>query len=437
MIREVKDKISHLRKEYKITQNELAQDTLSQSYIAAIENGTRTLSDETAIFFVENFNKISSQRGYNIKITKEWLVEEVEVQIKKRYDFYYDYFVNSLDYNSLESIVNEFFLEESYFSIKEKTILYHYLAVIYMKLNNYILAHEAYRKIYFFLNEIEDKELLSKIIYNVLSIFKVIGEYERVREFQDLFISEKEFIDDYYKKYIYDIFIDLFNEIGDFSLVLSYLEELALISDENERRKIEYNKLQIYINLKMFDLAKKSYSKLEKNISKYQYSYQFYFKLQGLELFRALEKKSKVRKIYKELAELEERVTIILDTRSFFVRGEAASFLNKKKEMIKYLTFACSMFDFSDYSSVELKYFRNILVRTLPECNKRDLIIVKTLWEKAKELIEVNGDNRYIFYFIDYFLKNRYYDDLKGINKEILEFYNKNGGITYDKLSSF
>ncbi len=437
MIREIKDKISHLRKEYKITQNELAQDTLSQSYIAAIENGTRNLSDDTAVFFVDNFNKIFSQRGYEIQITKDWLMEEVEVQIRNRYDFYYDYFLNWNNYDSLEEIVNEFSLEEGFFSISEKTILYHYLAVIYMELDNYNLAHEAYRKIYFFLNEIENKELLSKIIYNVLSIFKVIGEYERVIEFQDLYLSEKENITDYYKKYIYDAFIDLFNEIGDYGAVLSYLEELALISDDNEKRKIEYNKLQIYINLKMFDLAKKSYGKLEKDIAKYQYSYQFYFKLQGLELFRALEKKSKVRKIYKELVELEEKVTIILDTRSFFVRGEAASFLNKRKEMIKYLTFACSMFDFSDYSSVELKYFRNILTRTLPECNRRDFIIVKTLWEKAKELIEINGDNRYIFYFIDYFLKNRYYDELKDINKEIIEFYSENGGINYDKLGPF
>lgn len=437
MIREIKDKISHLRKEHKITQNELAMDNLSQSYIAAIENGTRNLSDDTASLFVENFNKIFSQRGYDIEITKEWLMEDIEEQIKNRYDFYYGYFLNRPEDDSLEDIVDEFSTEENFFSIGQKTLLYHYLAVIYMEIDNYHMAHEAYRKIYFFLNEIEDKELLSKIIYNVLSIFKVIGEYERVREFQDLYLSEKDNINDYYKKYIYDAFIDLFNETGDFGLVLSYLEELAHISDENEKRKIEYNKLQIYINLKMFDLAKKSYGKLEKDIGKYQYSYQFYFKLQGLELFRALEKKSKVRKIYKELEDLEERVTIILDTRSFFVRGEAASFLNKRKEMIKYLTFACSMFDFSDYSSVELKYFRDILVRTLPECNRRDLIIVKTLWEKAKELIEIDGDNRYIFYFIDYFLKNRYYDELKLINKEILEFYSGEGGIVYDKFGPF
>lgn len=425
MILEAREKIAMLRKEYKITQTELSQEGFSQSYIAAVENGSRKLSEDSLIYFVDTFNKIFKERKIDREITLDWLNESIESQVKHRYDYYLTKILTTESREYIEELDKELEKEEEFFSIMQKSFLHHYIAVFYMEINDYTEAYEAYRKIYFFLNEIEDKELLSKIIYNILSILKDIGKFERVKEFEELLELERENIEKHYLIYIYDLLIELFNEVEDYEAVLRYLEELEKISPEKDMEKIRFNKLQVYINLGILDKAKKLYSRIDKEIGNYLYSYQFYFKLQGLELYRALKKKSNVRKLYKEIQEIQEKVEIILDTRSFFILGEAAGFLNKKVDMMKYLTFACSMFDFSDYSSVELKYFRDILIKTLPECKKRDLIIVRGLWTKAKELMEEKGDNQYIFHFIEYFLTYKYYKELKEINAEILEFYQK------------
>ena len=138
------EKLILYRKKYKISQKELAGESMSRSHLAMIETGKNSLNDHTAVTLVENFNKILRDRGINQTIELEKLMETKEMQVEKLKNS----FLEKLDDDdNLEITVTEIESYASEYDMETKISLYQKIGELFYDKENYHRASSFYLRI--------------------------------------------------------------------------------------------------------------------------------------------------------------------------------------------------------------------------------------------------------------------------------------------------
>lgn len=149
------EKITNLRKQYKITQKELSSSEIQRQFIGMIEIGKRNLTRKTAKLICNNFNEIFIKKNINLKINVEELMASKEIQAKNKL---IEILENRLIANDLN--IEIYFNELIGDSKKEISFL---LGDFYYNLKNVVLAKKYYEMALFLHKPLEKSEIILKL----------------------------------------------------------------------------------------------------------------------------------------------------------------------------------------------------------------------------------------------------------------------------------
>lgn len=149
------EKITNLRKQYKITQEELSSFKIQRQFIGMIEIGKRRLTKKTAELICNNFNEIFIKKKINLKIDVEKLMESKENQVKNKL---IEILEGKIIKNDLD--IEIYFNELIGINKKEISLL---LGDFYFKLKNIVLSKKYYEMALFLHKPLENLEIILKL----------------------------------------------------------------------------------------------------------------------------------------------------------------------------------------------------------------------------------------------------------------------------------
>lgn len=415
MILHPREKITMLRKKYDITQKELGQEEFSQSYIASLENGQRDLSEDNLKFICESFNNILKKKNIEESIDFEWLKRPFEEEKKI---FFENLMKEIITNESVDFLQEKFKILESlkdFMTIEEKALNFHTLAYKFMICERNDLAYEVYDSIYLIFNEVQDTELLGKIINNFLVIMKNLKIFNRFKNIVELFEEKANFIEKRIKIYSIDSLIEISFYLGDYEKEYHFLKILEELCSYKKWKVLVLNRLQLLIDSNQLSEAKKLYKKIKED--EFFDKYRITLNLIALELFLKLEKKSEVRAIYGSLYSEEQEFS---DSGKNLVLAKTALYLKKQNEAIIFYEnyIKCIFLDEINiknrvelYDAVKflLKHYKKIQVE------KVEKIFIKFL-----EFDKETYDFMLAFLLLQYFVENKFYDKYFLYNQMII-----------------
>lgn len=416
MILHPREKISYLRKEYGITQKELGQEEFSQSYIASLENGQRELRDEILLSIWKNFEKILKENNKELSqnINFEWLKRPFAQEKELIYLEKLNVIKNSQNIEELKKIFLDLEEIKEFLSLEEKSFIFHNLAYKFMIFDENNEAYNVYNSIYLIFNEIKDIELLGKIINNFLIIMKKLKNFNRFKNIVDLFENKEEFLEKRIKIYIIDSLSEISFYLGDYEKEFYFLKLLENLSSYKREKILTLNRLELLTDIGKFDDAKKLYKKITED--SFFSPYTENINLAGLKLFMKTDKKALVKKLYNALVENKDE---FCKSNKNLIMAKTALYLKKNND-------ACLFYEkyieciFSDEINAKNKQeiFESIKF-LLNAFKKSDLERAEKIFLKCLKFNEEIKDFTMALLFLEYFVKNKYYEKYFMYNKMI------------------
>lgn len=356
------EKIKELRKRYKIKQHELTGDKITRNMISMIETDKAGLTESTAKILTENIVRICKEKGIEVDISLDYLMESGESQgrkIAKEFIEFLDktpmnvFKIEFTDYiKNVENIIEKYKLK------KEKFEIYSSLGFIYLKSFDYYRAYTYYLKAFESCSDLFNNLKLIEIIINITSCCGNLHRYKEGMDFIRLafiYMNNIPYEQQFSLKFNNIIFL---KKLGEYDQCLAEIDELEVVSKEipNYGFKITYllmlkaNCLKekslynsaIEVHEEILELCKEDielqlvtfcnileiYMELNdtKNISKYLDKCIF-----ALKPYKAVEKKSFSPDIYHGIAQGYYAIEQFKMSKDYFheALGEARSFSKK------------------------------------------------------------------------------------------------------------
>lgn len=423
MILHPREKISYLRKEYGITQKELGQEEFSQSYIASLENGQRELRDEILCSIWKNFEKILKE---NKKIMKpefsfDWFKRPFEEEKELIFMEKLNLIKRSKDLVQLKEIFSNLEEIKEHLSLEEKSLIFHNLAYKFMIFDENKEAYNVYNSIYLIFNEIKDTELLGKIINNFLIIMKKLKNFNRFKNLVDLFENKQEHLDKRIKVYIIDSLCEISFYLGDYEKEFHFLKLLENLCSYKREKILTLNRLELLTDIGKFDDAKKLYKKISED--NFFSPYEENINLAGLNLFMKTDKKALVKKLYNSLLENKDE---FCKSNKNLIMAKTAVYLKKNNDAsIFYAKYIECIFSDEINTKNRQEIFESIRF-LLKSFKKSDLERAERIFLKCLQFNEEIKDFTMALLFLEYFIKNKYYEKYFIYNKIIFDKVEEN-----------
>lgn len=256
-------KIKSLRKKYKITQKDLAGDSLSRSYLAMIESGKNRVTGKNAAMIVENFNKILIDRGIDDRVE---LKEILEGEDEQRNKIVKRAMLHLNNENTFEDGVGIAEMYLSSFTSKEKSILFKTIGDILYDKKSYERALNYYsRSLTELISEGNYKDLgsvvkgMTRIFINMLDDRRFLDLENLVKYYFDFFEASDRIV-------IYYNLGTLFSYCRISQRAIGYFEKVkAMISDKTSDRYFDVQNELALCYADSFDLesAERIYRSLQ------------------------------------------------------------------------------------------------------------------------------------------------------------------------------
>ncbi len=416
------EKLILYRKKYKISQKELAGESMSRSHLAMIETGKNSLNNHIAAVLVENFNKILRDRGIDETIEFEKLMETKEMQVEKLKNS----FLEKLDSSdNLEETVSEIESYASEYDSDTKIMLYKKMGDLFYEQDNPHRATSFYLRIINDLIIKRDSKTLGEISVTLVRIYLQTENYKAAIDLENLIKSE---INSFEKKE---------------KVILLY--NMGLINDflKNHAKAFEYfNEVENYVKNfeKLFDvknyqaLSLADLGEVSKSISIYR-SLMLKYKSPSkkltinnnlLYIARCQNDIEKIKFYYRKCKNLikKELIKENIDYEVFTLEqikhylGETALFLGKKGEATKFFLDVC---EDETHRNTILKFnsIKNILLLS----NKKSINNVLNLEKIYFELLKREKDLSVGFEFLSFYSREHLKNEQENFLEKIKEFY--------------
>lgn len=414
------EKLILYRKKYKISQKDLAGDSISRSHLAMIETGKNSLNDHTAAILVKNFNDILSSRGINDRILYDELMETKEMQVEK---LKIEFLKKLEDSENLESTVSEIESYASEYDADTKIMLYKKMGDLFYERNNPHRATSFYLRIINDLIIKRDSIILGEISVTLVRIYLQTENYHAALDLENLIKSEIESFEEmdkmillYNMGLINDFLKKHESALQYFLRVEEYIQDLEKIFDVKNYQALSYADLgefdkavSIYrsLMLKYKDPIKKIsindnllyISKLEKNEEKIQFYYR------------------KCKKILKEDFKDFQDYYFEIEQIEFSLAEIALDF-SRKKDLIYFLLKVCEN---KTNRNLDIKFKAiNLLLNHL---SKKDIAIVDDLEELYFKLLSLEKKLHIGYEFLEFYIKENMKEKQLAFLNKIKLFY--------------
>ncbi len=414
------EKLILYRKKYKISQKELAGESMSRSHLAMIETGKNSLNNHIAAVLVENFNKILRDRGIDEAIELGKLMETKEMQVEKLKNKFLERLDNSDD---LEETVSEIESYASEYDMETKISLYQKIGDLFYKRENYHRAASFYLRIINDLIITRNSKTLGEISLTLVRIYLQTDNYNAAIDLENLIKSEINFFEKrekvillYNMGLINDFLKNHTKALEYFLKVEKYIDDPERIFDVKNYQALSYADLKnidsaisIFrsLMLKYKDPVKKLMindnllyiAKIEKNDDKVR----FYFR--------------KCKKIINDLLVSNDYYAFALEQAIYSV-AETAKELNKKKDAINFYFLLCEN---RTERNTEIKF--KAVKYLLELFAKKDLQKVKKIEDFYFNLLKREKDLSVGYEFISFYMKENLKQEQEEFLKKIKEFY--------------
>jgi|GEM_PF-3240516 len=414
------EKLILYRKKYKISQKELAGESMSRSHLAMIETGKNSLNDHTAVTLVENFNKILRDRGINQTIELEKLMETKEMQVEKLKNS----FLEKLDDSeNLEETVTEIESYASEYDSDTKIMLYKKMGDLFYEKENPHRATSFYLRIINDLIIKRDSKTLGEISVTLVRIYLQTENYKAAIDLENLIKSELQNFLPKEKTIIYFNLGCIFDSLKLHQQALNYLEKVeSLVSNPDQFFDVKNYQALSQADLGCFETATSIYrslmlkfkdpvkklmindnllyiAKLENNEDKIR----FYFR--------------KCKKLISELLESNDYYAFALEQALFSV-AEVAYELKKKKDATNFYLLICG--NITD-RNIDIKF--KSIKKLLELLTKKDLKKVRELESFYLELLNREKNLSVGFEFISFYFREHLKVEQENFLEEIKKFY--------------
>ncbi len=414
------EKLILYRKKYKISQKELAGDSMSRSHLAMIETGKNSLNDHTAAALVENFNKILRDRGIDQTIELKKLMETKEMQVNRLKNS----FLEKLDDSeNLEETVTEIESYASEYDSDTKIMLYKKMGDLFYEKDNPHRATSFYLRIINDLIIKRDPKTLGEISVALVRIYLQTENYKAAIDLENLIKSELQNFFPREKTIIYFNLGCIFDSLKLHQQALKYLEKVeSLVSSPDQLFDVKNYQALSHADLGCFETATSIYrslmlkfkdpvkklmindnllyiAKLEKNEDKIR----FYFR--------------KCKKLINELLESNDYYAFALEQALFSV-AEVAYELKKRKDATNFYLLVCG--HITD-RNVDIKF--KSIKKLLELLTKKDLQRVLELESFYLELLNREKNLSVGYEFISFYMKEHLKTEQENFLEKIRKFY--------------
>lgn len=343
MILSPREKIIKLRKEYKITQEQLSSLDLKRQFIGMIEIGKRGLTEKTAEIICRNFNDIFRKRKINKEITVQFLLETREEQAIKKLNL----LIKNLNLNTKE--IEPYFYE---LSEKNKKIFSKLFGKVYLELNE-LKKSRKYFEIFLGLIKENEKIEIGEVLLILTRIYYYFGEFLETKKMVEKYFENLKNINETIKnKILYNYSYSLYklkniNEsLSELKFILKYNKDLdldfkiqnlmaiiyysekkqtkkslkiyeKLLVDQNYENKLVIygNYLQIWLENKKFIDSEEIIKQILDILEKYNTSEEHEFKLYLLiaKTYKELNQKEKAYSYYKLALKTNDRNKLLIE----------------------------------------------------------------------------------------------------------------------------
>ena len=176
-------KIRKIRKDFRIKQHEITGGEITRNLISIIENDKANLTIHVADILSENINKVCAERKIDFRVTSEYLLEDINVQVNQIADNYIDYlFKNECTpsfafEDSLNNIEN--FLSK-YDIFDKKVVIFEKIGCIYRNHKEYYKAYTYYLKAYEHNGRLLDDVRLARLLLDLNYCCVKLNRYKEV-----------------------------------------------------------------------------------------------------------------------------------------------------------------------------------------------------------------------------------------------------------------
>lgn len=243
---------------------------------------------------------------------------------------------------------------------------------------------------------------------------KKLKNFNRFKNIVDLFENKEEFLEKRIKIYIIDSLSEISFYLGDYEKEFYFLKLLENLSSYKREKILTLNRLELLTDIGKFDDAKKLYKKITED--SFFSPYTENINLAGLKLFMKTDKKALVKKLYNTLVENKDE---FCKSNKNLIMAKTAVYLKKNND-------ACLFYEkyieciFSDEINAKNKQeiFESIKF-LLNAFKKSDLERAEKIFLKCLKFNEEIKDFTMAFLFLEYFVKNKYYEKYFMYNKMI------------------
>ncbi len=400
-VRSPVEKLILYRKKYKISQKELAGDSMSRSHLAMIETGKNSLNEKTAKSLIHNFNKILESNNISDRIIYEDLMETKEMQVTKLKDKFLEKLNQKFD---LDETIKEIESYVSEYDIETKISLYKKIGDLFMEAENLSRAASFYLRIINDLIIIQSSEKLGEISLCLLRIYIKTENFLAAVDLENLIKSEiikfkkEEMVVILYNfGFVYDNLNENYKALEYFSEVEKYVSNKEKIFDIKNLQGLSFT------DLKNFSEANSIYRSL---MLKYNSP------IQKLIINNNLLYLSKVKKDINKIKFYYRKCKLLLENNHFqkddFIAieqinnhlGETALFLNRKKDAKLFFFSVCKNKSKRNFK-LKLKAIQNLLFLL----NKKELEEISYLENLYFELLDFENDFTCGYKFLEFYQK--------------------------------
>lgn len=414
------EKLILYRKKYKISQKELAGESMSRSHLAMIETGKNSLNDHIAATLVENFNKILRDRGINQTIKLEKLMETKEMQVERLKNS----FLEKLeDDENLEVTVSEIESYASEYDMETKISLYQKIGDLFYDKENYHRAASFYLRIINDLIIIRDLDRLGKISLSLLRIYINNENFMAAVDLENLIKSEINDFNMPEQAIILFNFGFVYDSLKISDKALSYFSEVEKFIT-NKEKLFDVKNLQAlsFVDLGNFNEAISIYRSL---MLKYKSSiHKLIINDNLLYTFKVKNDEEKIKFYYRKCKNLvkeqlaNHNYSDIGIEEALFSLGEVALQLGKKKDAIVYFSELCN-----EKSQRKIDFKFQAIKKLLNILSKKDIDKVLNLEKFYLDLLKRERKLSVGFEFISYYSRENFKSEQDQFLKKIKEFY--------------
>ena len=414
------DKIIELRKHYKINQADLARGKISRSHLGMIEIGKTKLSRRAAEILVNNFNEIFVERGIDKQVTVDYILESQTDQLRKiREDF-----LSKLngEEGDIDSIIEKIEHFASEFDPDTKIALYKAIGDKLSEKEFYKRAASYYLRILNDLIFLKDYRLLGIVSLDLIRIHLFYHNYDAVLDLEKLIKKEiSNFNVEVRQKIIFNLAL-AYDGLKKFDSALDYYVSLdGIVKDPEKIFHLNNMRALCYEGLKEYEKAISLYRGM---LLKYNEQGKKLIVSANLMYISQIQDNIDRCKFYlrknKQLLEQFSEQDLGLDylERIYFSMGEAAEYLNRNNEALKFyskvfLTNADNLF----VSNISIRY--QAMERVLKLSTEKNIVLIKKVENVYFKLLEQKEELKFGYRFLYYYNKYNFISEQKSFLEKI------------------